>query len=104
MAGWGDYLALGDSYDWASFTLANGQTNNDLKANQSALFKNLPQAKGCVIISDQPISVKINNTAYPAMSITVAQMPWEFLGYKIIKDIYLSNSSGSDANVEVLLL
>lgn len=104
MSQWDSYIANSDAYDWASFTLATGQTDYDLKANQAALFKNLVQARGIIIISDQAINVKLNNTAFPAMTITVAQMPWEFIDLKIIKDAFLSNSSGSTANIEVLLI
>ena len=101
---WDEYIANSDSYDWVSFTLNTGTTDYDLKANQSALWNNLKNARGIVIISDQPIGVKINNAAFPRIAIVVAQMPWEFLGYKIIKDAFLTNTSGTNANVEVLLL
>ena len=102
--GWDAFLQNSDSYDWVSFTLTNGQTDYDLKVNQANLFKNLVQARGMVIISTQAIGVKINSTSFPLITVSVAQMPWEFLGYKIIKDAFLTNSSGSDATVEVLLL
>lgn len=101
---WDDYMANSDAYDWASFVLNTGTTDYDLKSNQSNLFKNLVMAKGIIIISDQVISLKLNSTAYQAMTITVAQMPWEFIDLKIIKDAFLSNSSGVNANVEVLLI
>lgn len=104
MAGWDEFIQNNDGYDFTTFTLTNGTTDYDLKANQANLFKNLVQARGIVVISTQSIGIKINNTAFPLIAISVGQMPWEFLGYKIIKNAFLTNTSGSDATVEILLL
>lgn len=102
--GWDKNIPSGDGYDWVSFTLTNGQSDYDLKANQASLWKNLAQASGIVIISDQAIGIKINNTLLPKISITTTQMPWEFINKKIVRNAYLSNASGSDASVQVLLV
>lgn len=104
MAGFDTYIANSDSYDYVSFTLSNGQTDYDLKANQAALFNNIPNARGIIIISTQTLGIRVNNTAFPLITVTSAQMPWEFIGYKIVKNAFLSNSSGSDATVQVLLV
>ena len=37
------------TYDWASFTIATGQTNYDVKTNVVALFSNVPVAKNFVL-------------------------------------------------------
>lgn len=90
-------------YDWASFTVNNATTNYDVKANVAALFSNIPRAKGCVIQTDKDISVRFNNTAYPAIVLTTDTQPGEWINKIAIRNIYITNASGSTANISIML-
>ena len=91
-------------YDWASFTLTNGQSDYDVKSNVAALFSNVPLAKNISIKFDKAISMKINLTLMPAITLPIGDSPFQsperFLD---IKNIYLSNSSGSSASIQIFL-
>ncbi len=96
---------LSDAYDYCpSFVIPTGTTDYDLKANQATLWNNLQMAKGIVIKCDQTIGIKINSTAMPRMTCTSAQAPFEFLNKKLIRNAFITNNSGSDVNIEVLLV
>lgn len=102
--GWDGYVPNDDAYDYAVFTIPTATTDYDLKANVAALFNNIKNAKGIVIKLDQNISIKLNNTALPAIPCTISQAPFEFLNKKIIRNAYITNNSGSTVNIEVLLV
>lgn len=96
---------LSDAYDYcASFVIPTATTDYDLKANQATLWNNLPMARGIVIKCDQTIGIKINSTSMPRMNCTAAQAPFEFLNKKLIRNAFITNNSGSDVNIEVLLV
>ena len=91
-------------YDWSSFNLTTGQTDYDVKAGVAALFSNVPVAKNLVIFFDKQISVKINSTLMPAMVFPISRSPFQSpLRFLDVKNLYLSNSSGSTATIEVLI-
>ena len=62
-------------YDAVSTTVANAQTNRDMKANNATLFKNVTEASTCSIITDQTISIRFNSTAMPAIVMTATESP-----------------------------
>ena len=91
-------------YDYASFTITTGQSNYDLASNIAALFSNVTLAKNIVIIFDQNISVKFNSTLMPAISMTLDRSPFQSpVRFLEVKNIFITNSSGSTVNMEVLL-
>jgi len=91
-------------YDWKSFTLTNGQSDYDVSSSQAALFSNVPYAKHVVIFFNKAISVKFNNTAMPAMSFGISRSPFQSpTDFLEVANIYLTNASGSDATIEVLI-
>jgi len=93
-------------YDAVSTTVATGQTNRDMKANNATLFANLTEASTCSIITDQTISIRFNDTSMPAIVMTATESPKKrqrgVEGLKI-KNIYITNGSGSTANVKIEL-
>lgn len=95
---------LSDAYDYAVFTIPTATTDYDLKSNIAALWNNLKFARGVVIKTDQTIGIKINATTMPSMSCKVSEAPFEFINKKILRNIYITNNSGSTVNIEVLLL
>lgn len=97
-------LNLGDSYDFVEFTLTNGQTNYNVKTNQTSLFLNIPEAGKCIIESNKNITVRFNNTAFPAVKLDAGESPMELIEKIIIRNIFMTNASGSDATIRVWLM
>lgn len=95
---------LNGIYDWAEFTLANGQTNYDVKANVATLFSNIATARKIVIWSTKNITVRFNRTTFPAIKLDAVASPMEMKELIEAKNIYLTNASGSDATIRVLLI
>ena len=91
---------LDRTYDEAEFTLATGLTNYDLRANEAAAFSNLKVYTTINIRTTQAISVRLNSTSRPAITVT-ANRPFELNNLLEITDIYISNSSGSTATIYV---
>jgi len=95
-------------YDNAKFTLATGQTDYDVATNQAALFDNIKVARRVVIKSDVTLTFKFNNSNLPAIEMVVAgavkespfQLPEGFLD---VTNIFITNASGSTANIEIML-
>ena len=95
---------LYDTYDYASFTVADGVTNYDCDAQQSALFKNAPQAFGIIIWADQDLTIRFNDTDMPGIVHEAIYAPHEWFDKLKISNVYITNASGSTANVKVFLI
>ena len=94
----------GITYDWASFDLATGESDYDVSTEIAALFSNVPVARGMSILFNRNISLKINSTLMPSIVLQIGDSPFQSpLGFLEIKNIYLSNSSGSTANIKILI-
>lgn len=90
-------------YDWASFSLANGQTDYNVKTEQAALFNNVPHATGMAIFFDQEIGLRWNSTVMPKVTLSIDRSPFQSPANFIeIKNIFLSNAS-DDATVQIYL-
>ena len=95
-------------YDAKKFTLEDGQTNYDVKANVAELFDNIKVARRVVIKSDQTLTFRFNNVNLPTFEMVVSQnknespfqMPENFMS---IVNIFVTNASGSTANIEIIL-
>ncbi len=96
---------LYETYDFvASFTVATGTTDYDLKTQQATAFKNVSKAWLVLIWTDQDISIKINSTSNPAIPVPAVESPYELRNILRVSDIYISNASGSTANIKVMLV
>ncbi len=94
-----------DIYDFVnSFTVATATTDYDLDAQQSAAFLNVPKAWLAIIWTDQDISIKFNSTSNPSIAVPAGESPFEFKNIIAITNIYISNASGSTANIKVMLV
>jgi len=93
-----------DSYDFASFTVADSTTDYDVKANQTALFKNASRASGMIIWIDQTVTIKFNSTSMPGITHDVAYEPYNWFDKIEITNIYITNASGSTVNVRIFLI
>lgn len=96
-------LNLGEYYDWATFTLTDGQTNYDVKSNQAALFSNVPYAGQVVIETTRNISVRFNNTSMPAVALDAGASPMELIRKLNVRNIYLTNASGGSSTIRIWL-
>lgn len=95
---------IGIAYDFSAFSVLTASTDYDLKSNVAALFLNVKVAKNISIIFDQDISIKFNSTLLPAITLLTSDSPFQFPTKFIdIKNIFLSNSSGSTVNIKILL-
>jgi hypothetical protein len=92
---------LDRAYDSAEFTFANGLSDYDVKANQSASFKNCPIYTTINVRSDKAVSIKLNATTNPAITIQ-ANIPMELDNLMEITNIYLTNASGDTANIKII--
>jgi len=95
--------ATNTTYDAVSTTVATGQTNRDMKANNATLFANVDKARYCSIITDQTVSIRFNSTSMPAIVMTATESPkiWKRAEQGlIIENIYVTNASGSTANMK----
>jgi len=92
---------LGNNYDSMEFTFATGLSDYDVKANVTGAFENLGSYTTVNIRSDQEITAKINLSTNRAVTIQ-KNKPMEFDNLMQIKNIFLSNSSGSTANVKII--
>ena len=96
---------LYSKYDYvSSFAVANSTTDYDVKAQQSTAFKNVKRAWLAVIWTDQNISVKFNSTSNPAIAVSISKSPFELRNILDVSNIYITNSSGETANIEVMLV
>lgn len=89
-------------YDAASITVATGQTNRDIKANESELWKTLTDAYKVVLSTDQTITVRFNDTSYGGIVVTSSESPKVFDAIRA-QNMYITNASGSVANIKVEL-
>lgn len=97
---------LSKYYESVEFTLADGQSNYDLDSNQSdflAVFNtgSIDYPSQVKIRTDQTITVKINSTSNDSITIASTDSPLDIRGIEI-RNLYLSNSSGSNAAVKLL--
>jgi hypothetical protein len=102
---WGKPV-IGGSYDWATFTLNTGTTDYNVKTNQANLFLNIPIAKNVFIWSTQDISFKFNNTGNPAIVFAAAsngESPFEGKNFLLVSNIFLTNSSGTNSTIKIML-
>jgi|SRR3990167_3948400 len=93
-----------DTYDYATFTVANSTTNYDVKTNNSTLFKNAPNARGVMIWSDKDITVRFNNTDLPAISHEAVYSPHQWFDKLQVTNIFVTNTSGDDAALRIFLV
>ena len=96
-------------YDAKKFTLATASTNYDVRTNVAELFDNIKTATRVVIKSDQTLTIRFNNVNLPTFEMVVAgnvnespfQLPDNFID---VTDIFITNASGSTANIEIIMV
>jgi len=91
-------------YDFvASFAVADTTTNYDVAVNQVTAFSNIEVAKCMTLWTDQDISIKLNSTSMPAIVVVAGDSPITIKDMIQITNIYITNASGSIANIKIFL-
>ena len=92
-------------YDFVnSFAVADATTNYDLDTQQTDAFKNVPKAWLIIIWTDQDVTIRFNSTSNPAIAVPADESPFEFKDIIAVTNIYITNASGSTANIKVMLV
>lgn len=94
-------------YENVEFTLSDGQSDYDLDSNQAGFLADFGLGNAAErypsfveIRTDQSISVRINATGNDSITIDSTDSPYTIIGVEI-RNLFLSNSSGSDAAVKL---
>ena len=95
-------------YTEVEFQVTSPSTNYDVDSNNATfhgkfgagLFHGF--ANKAVIRTDQTITVKVNSTSNDAVTVTTTDSPFTLAGVEI-NNIFITNASGSTANVKILL-
>jgi len=95
---------LYDTYDYAGFNVTTGTTDYDVKANQTALFKNAARASGMILWSNYDVTIKFNATTMPGIPHSTDYEPHEWFNKLEITNIYITNASGSTAAIKIFLI
>ena len=88
-------------YDSMEFTLASGLSDYDVKANVTGAFENLTYYTTLNIRTDQNITIKFNSTSYRVVTIN-SNRPFELDNLMEIHNFYITNTSGSTANIKII--
>ena len=90
-------------YDNAEFTVATATTDYNVSTNESDAFNNVSLARYVSIRTDQTITVRLNSTSNNLITITSSDSPLTVNTLEVT-NVFVSNSSGSTANVKILLM
>jgi len=89
-------------YDAASIQVATWQTNRDIRANEPALWSKVQQSTMMRFSTSQTVTIRLNDSTNGAIVITSSQSPMIF-DYVRISNIYVTNASGSTADIKIEL-
>lgn len=95
-----------DVYDSAEFSLTTGNTNYNVKTNESTSFVSVPRAHSIIIRTDQTITVRFNSISNSAITISRGEGSLTItrdIGLEIT-NIYVTNASGSTAAIKIFLV
>ena len=94
-----------DIYESKEFTVANGQTNYNVKTQVTDAFTDIVKAHAVIIRTDQTITVRFNSTDNDAATITASEGQLVLTSDMRLEitNIFITNSSGATANVKIML-
>ena len=94
----------GLTYDYKSFSLANGESDYDVADEVAELFNNVPVAKNVAIKFNYAISLKINTVLMPSIDLGLSDSPFQLPnGFLEISNLFLTNESGATCTVKILI-
>lgn len=89
-------------YDSAEFTVLTGSSDYDVDANVANAFSNIAIARHIIIRTDQTITLKFNSASNHSITIASSDSPFVMATLEV-SNVYISNASGSTANVKLIL-
>lgn len=89
-------------YDSAEFVVATATNDYDVKSNQAAAFNRVSTANNFILRSDHNVSIKLNTTTDPVITVATVDSPFSLTGIPLT-NIFITNNSGSPANVKLIL-
>jgi len=92
---------LGRLYDSIEFTLATGQSDYDVRANESNAFVSLKIYTTINIRTTEEITIKFNNSNNSGVTIPRTR-PFELDDLMEITDMFITNNSGSTASIKII--
>jgi Na+-transporting NADH:ubiquinone oxidoreductase subunit NqrF len=92
---------VNNSYESKEFTVNNGASDYDVKTQQS-MFATVATARRVLIRTDKTITIKFNATGNQSITIASTDSPFVIESLEVT-NIFISNASGSGANVKVIL-
>jgi len=93
-------------YDHVSFTVATGTTDYDVQANNASWLSSIKASHGVAVcgkirlVTNQTITVKFNSTGADGIVVTSSESPF-VIDELVIRNMYISNTSGNLANVKI---
>lgn len=93
-------------YDHTSFQVATATTDYDVATNNAGWLSSIKAQNGSAVcgkirlVTDQTITVKFNSTAADGIVVTSSESPF-VIDDLAIKNVFVSNTSGSPANVKI---
>ena len=94
----------GNAYDNVAFAVGNGVSDYNVSTNQASLWSNIVAPTYVSIRTDQTITIKLNSDSNADITVSGADSPFSLDGLLAVSNIYITNSSGSVANVEIFMV
>lgn len=89
-------------YESVEFNVANGTTDYNVSTQQANAFNTLKRWTSASLRTNKAISIKINSTDNPSISISKYESPFH-LKYEIeIANIFITNNSGATAAIKLV--
>jgi len=90
------------TYDSAAFSVANGQTNRDIKANEASTFNNVPVYRRLELRVDGTVTIRLSSTSNDGITIGVEDSPYVIPFDVEVTNLYVTNASGATVNIKLL--
>lgn len=90
-------------YDSVEFDVNTGESNYNVKSNVSGAFNKIKNMRTFTIKTNKNITIKLNSILNPSISLTGANKTLKIdsdIGFEV-KNIFITNSSGSTAAIKI---
>lgn len=91
------------TYDAAEFQVSTATTNYDVESNQSALWNNIEAPAYFNFRTDQTVTIRLNDTSNPAITVASTDSPFIIQSGLPVTNVYITNTSGSTANIKIFM-
>lgn len=89
------------TYDSIEFSLATGQTDYDVKANESTAFVNLKTYTTIHIRTNKELTIRLNSDSNPVITLERGRT-FQLNSLIEVTNIYMTNASGDTATIKIL--